>query len=65
MYNLEEIKKVIKDNYKHGDCGIFDCRNVVGDTMINIYNKDNVSIDICYDWLILKCLVYQKMISKS
>jgi hypothetical protein len=45
---LEIAKKVIKENYKDADCGIFDCRNLVGDSMTTIYDEDGLQIDICY-----------------
>lgn len=47
---LDEIKKVIIDNYESADCGLFFSRNVVGDTMVTLYNKGDVTIDICYDY---------------
>ena len=31
-------------------CGIFDCRNIVGDPMETIYDEMGVRIDICRDW---------------
>lgn len=45
---LEIAKSVIKENYKDADCGIFDCRNLVGDSMSTIYDEDGLQIDICY-----------------
>jgi len=48
--NLEIAKKIIKDNYKDANCGIYDCRNIVGDPMINIYNANGLIIDICYHY---------------
>ena len=29
---------------------MFNTRNVVGDTMHTIYDKDGITVDICYDW---------------
>ena len=48
MTKLEIAKKVIYEHYDSARLGIFDCRNDVGDEMINIYDKDGLSIDICY-----------------
>ena len=31
MSKLEKAKEIIKENWKEADCGIFDCRNLVGD----------------------------------
>lgn len=50
MNKLEKAKKVIKEHYKEGDCGIFDSRNIVGDWMTNIYNDNGLAIDICYHY---------------
>ena len=47
---LEIAKKVIKENYKDADCGIFDCRNLAGDSMTTIYDEDGLQIDICYGY---------------
>ena len=48
MSNLEKAKKIIKENYKSADCGIFDNRNMVGDRMTTIYIDNGLTIDICY-----------------
>jgi hypothetical protein len=50
MNNLEKAKEIIKEHYDEADCGIFDSRNIVGDPMTNIYNKDGLRIDICYGY---------------
>lgn len=50
MDKLEIAKKIIKEHYNEANCGIFDCRNLVGDTMTNIYDENGLSIDICYGW---------------
>ena len=50
MANMKEIKKVIKEYYKDANCGIYDCRNMVGDPMDMIYKDGKVRIDICYHW---------------
>lgn len=50
MSKLAKAKKIIKANWKMADCGIFDCRNLVGDPMETIYEEDGLQIDICYGW---------------
>jgi hypothetical protein len=50
MNKLDIAKKIIKENYKDADCGIFDSRNIVGDWTTNIYNDNGLTIDICYEW---------------
>ena len=45
---LEIAKQIIKENYKSADCGIFNSRNLIGDSMTTIYDKDGLVIDICY-----------------
>lgn len=53
MSNSEKVKKVkevIEEHISSARCGIFDCRNIVGDNMTNIYDDGDVQIDICYGW---------------
>ena len=50
MNKLDIAKKIIKENYKNADCGIFDTRNIVGDSMTTIYRGNELTIDICYDY---------------
>ena len=50
MARLDKVKEVIKDNYEDGRCGLFFTRNLVGDSMTNIYHEEGVDIDICYYW---------------
>lgn len=45
--NVEKVKEVIKNNIGDALCGIFDCRNTVGDPMEKIYDEAGVRIDIC------------------
>lgn len=47
---LEKVKKLIKENYKNADCGIFDTKNILGDTMSNLFEGKYFTLDICYDW---------------
>lgn len=46
--NLEIAKRVIEENYKKADCGIFNCRNWTGDPMVTVYDEAGLTIDICY-----------------
>ena len=48
MSKLEIAKKIIEENYKYADAGIFDCRNWCGDDMTTLYSQDGLIIDICY-----------------
>ena len=55
MDKLEKAKEIIKENYKYADCGIFNTRNIAGDSMETIYEEwygddDVLTIDICYGW---------------
>ena len=45
---LDIAKRIIKELYNLGDCGLFNCRNLIGDSMCNIYDDGELSIDICY-----------------
>lgn len=51
MNKLEIAKRIIKENIEDARCGIFDTRNIVGDTMETLYNSDGLTIDICYFWM--------------
>lgn len=44
---LMKAKSIIRENYNKAEHGIFNTRNIVGDTMVNIYNKEGLRIDIC------------------
>ena len=48
MNKLDIAKKIIKENYKDAECGIFNSRNIVGDSMTTIYRGNELTIDICY-----------------
>ena len=50
LTDIFEVKKIIKEYYNEASCGLFFNRNNVGDKMINIYNKNGIQIDICYDY---------------
>ena len=48
MSKFEIAKRIITENWKVADCGIFDCRNNAGDTMATLYHEGGLQIDICY-----------------
>jgi len=50
MNKLEKAKEIVKANYEDACCGIFDCRNIVGDIMSTIYEDEGLTIDICYGY---------------
>ena len=50
MTKLDIAKRIIKENYKDADCGIYDTRNIVGDPMTTIYRGNELTIDICYHY---------------
>lgn len=47
---LTKAKEIVEEYFGSADCGIFDSRNIVGDTMENIYKGDGLTIDICYGY---------------
>lgn len=49
MNDISKVKKIIKEYYNEASHGLFFNRNNFGDKMINIYNKNGIQIDICYD----------------
>ena len=50
MSKLEIAQKIIEENYLAAQCGIFDCRNYVGDHMNTLYDDGELQIDICHSW---------------
>lgn len=50
MDKLETAKKIIKENFEYAKYGIYNRRNICGDRMTTIYDKDGLTIDICYGW---------------
>ena len=47
---FEEVKKIIKEHFNEAPCGLFFCRNIAGDEMTNLYYKNGIQIDICYNY---------------
>lgn len=50
MDKLEKAKEIIKDKIVDFRYGLFSTRNIVGDTMTNIYNDHGLQIDVCHDY---------------
>ena len=50
MSNLETAKGVIKEFFDDAQCGIYNCRNLLGDYLETLYEADGLTIDICYDY---------------
>lgn len=50
LNDIFEIEKIIKEYYNEASYGLFFNRNNFGDKMVNIYNKNGIQIDICYDY---------------
>ena len=48
MNKLEKAKEIIKKNFSSCDCGLFNTRILVGDSMSTIYDEDGLTIDVCY-----------------
>ena len=47
---VQEAFEAIKSEVTSDNCQFFNSRNTVGDEMETIYEKDGITIDICYDW---------------
>lgn len=43
MSNLEKAKEIIKTFYSVADCGIFDSRNILGDSMVTVYADETLA----------------------
>lgn len=47
---VQEAFEAIKSKVTPYNCQFFNSRNTVGDEMETIYEKDGITIDICYNW---------------
>lgn len=45
---LKIAKNIIKENIEYASHGIFYTRNIAGDQMTTLYNKDGLTVDICF-----------------
>ena len=50
MKKLDKAKEIIMKEIGNGNCGIFNTRNIVGDSMEEIFNNHGLKIDICRSW---------------
>ena len=50
MDKLEKAREIIAENIDDARYGIYNTRNIVGDTMTNLYKEDGLTIDICYGY---------------
>jgi len=48
MNKLATAKKIIKDNFEEGRFGLFNTRNLVGDPMTIIFDREGLRIEMCY-----------------
>lgn len=46
---IEEIKQIILKHSYEAKYGIYFSRNEFGDNMTNLYDKNGIVVDICYD----------------
>ena len=47
---LDIAKQIIKRYCGEARCGIYNSRNICGDSMSNIFDDGELSIDICYGY---------------
>ena len=47
---MEELKRIIKDNIKYANCGIYFTNNTVGDPMTPVYIGGKYTVYICYPY---------------
>lgn len=47
---VQDAFNAIKSLVTSHNCQFFNSRNTVGDEMETIYEKDGITIDICYNW---------------
>lgn len=50
MTNLERAKQIIEENFKYATSGLYDSRNLLGDTMSLIYDGDGLEVYISYEY---------------
>lgn len=46
---MRNLINFLATNFSNG-IQMFNSRNLVGDEMHTIYDKDGITVDICYDW---------------
>lgn len=45
---FKKVKQIIKENIDDARCGLYNTRNIVGDSMMNLYEGKYFSLDMCY-----------------
>lgn len=46
MNKIDKLKKFLQENYPNGQA--FNTKNIVGDSMVTVYNEDEIIVDYCY-----------------
>lgn len=46
---MEKLIEFLKDRFPNG-IQMFDTRNIVGDSMVTIYDEDGITVDYCHDY---------------
>lgn len=46
---MEKLILFLKDRFPEG-IQMFDSRNIVGDSMVTIYDEDGITVDYCYGY---------------
>lgn len=44
---VEKVKEIIKENIGNGCCGIYNCRDIMGDPKRTLYEDEDITVDIC------------------
>ena len=47
---FEKVKEIIKENFEDAHHGIFNTRNILGDSMTGMFRVEYFDIDICYPY---------------
>lgn len=47
---LNKVKELIKEFYDEGQLGLYNCRNIAGDPMMNLFTGYNFTLDICLSY---------------
>jgi hypothetical protein len=50
MNKLRKAKEIIRKNIECGDCGLFNHHNIIYDPTHNIYDKNGLIINVCYEY---------------
>lgn len=46
MNKIDKLKKFLQENYPNEQA--FNTKNIVGDSMVTVYNEDGIIVDYCY-----------------